>query len=238
MLVKKYKVYCSDEAKFVSGWSEGEPTVCYNNNTHTIDDSKTAMVDIQTPVDVRIVQSSAGTDGDLYRLLPHSFVAQPNSTTVYDINIPIDCNLFAVHMSGRKENIGDIWSSCINRDTKIGFVLEPSTGNTIKITPDNLDGIRIGYHLSFDDGKTYNMVVSKTSDSVTIDGDVDVKAGDTAMMCYFMVYQKEILFVGMFTMGSSIIGSSRLPKESTKSIIYINKSVLPKRVEINLEITF
>lgn len=47
--VFKYRVWCETEGKYVEGWFEEEPTTCPNNNTHTIDTSKTSIVeDIST----------------------------------------------------------------------------------------------------------------------------------------------------------------------------------------------
>jgi hypothetical protein len=35
--ITNYKIYCTTEAKFVTGWGTAAPTVCYNNNTHSVD---------------------------------------------------------------------------------------------------------------------------------------------------------------------------------------------------------
>ena len=50
--VKKWKVFCNNEAQYVTGFlneSEFEPTTCFNNNTHTIDTSKTELLEIIEP---------------------------------------------------------------------------------------------------------------------------------------------------------------------------------------------
>lgn len=41
----KYKVYCNTESAWTYVWSETEPTVCPNNNGHSIDISKTTIID-------------------------------------------------------------------------------------------------------------------------------------------------------------------------------------------------
>lgn len=45
-LINKYRVYCQTEAAYVYGWYQTAPTVCPNNNTHTIDLNATVIVDI------------------------------------------------------------------------------------------------------------------------------------------------------------------------------------------------
>jgi len=43
--VNKYSIYCETEADTVYMWSENEPTVCPNNNGHTIDTDSISIVD-------------------------------------------------------------------------------------------------------------------------------------------------------------------------------------------------
>lgn len=46
----KYKVWCVVENIYVSVWGENEPTVCPNNNTHSIDSNKTQIIDQQLDI--------------------------------------------------------------------------------------------------------------------------------------------------------------------------------------------
>jgi hypothetical protein len=43
--VNKYSIYCNTEAATVHVWAESEPTVCPNNNGHTIDTESISIVD-------------------------------------------------------------------------------------------------------------------------------------------------------------------------------------------------
>lgn len=47
--VKRWRVYCNNESIYVDGYLErsfGMPTTCFNNNTHTIDTSKTKLIEL------------------------------------------------------------------------------------------------------------------------------------------------------------------------------------------------
>ncbi len=49
MSIFKWKVYCTDEDEYMTGFleeSEGNPTVCFNNNTHSIDSTLTKKLEI------------------------------------------------------------------------------------------------------------------------------------------------------------------------------------------------
>lgn len=34
--INKWQIYCNDESAWISGWLENRPTVCFNNNTHSV----------------------------------------------------------------------------------------------------------------------------------------------------------------------------------------------------------
>ena len=44
MDIHQYRIWCNTESTFVTTWSESEPTVCPNNNTHEIDQIKTSII--------------------------------------------------------------------------------------------------------------------------------------------------------------------------------------------------
>lgn len=48
-----YKIWCTTENQFVETWAETEPIVCPNNNEHTIDTSKTQIIQMVMDEEVR-----------------------------------------------------------------------------------------------------------------------------------------------------------------------------------------
>ena len=46
-IVNKYRIWCITETANVYGWAESEPITCPNNTSHSIDTSKTAIVETQ-----------------------------------------------------------------------------------------------------------------------------------------------------------------------------------------------
>ena len=46
--VNKYRVFCDTDEKYVEVWAETEPTTCPENNGHSIDTSKTVIVETLT----------------------------------------------------------------------------------------------------------------------------------------------------------------------------------------------
>ena len=237
MSVKKYKVYCNDEAAFVTGWSESEPTTCYNNNTHIIDTDKTAMIDIQNSTNVRILQTHDSTeDIDNYYLYSKIFTIDPNETKDLMIDLDIDYNLYSVSIATKKENTGDRWSSYINKNTLIGVVAETSSGTSIKMAESSVEVVKPGYYVHLS-GVDY-MVIDKTIDTIILKNPIDVTIGDLVYMTFYMVYRQNIMDFGVRRFGDSIIGSFKIPKEYQMGVTYENNSSSTKTIVVESEMTF
>jgi hypothetical protein len=75
--VKHWKIYCNTDAKYVQGFldnEQGEPTVCFQNNTHSINTTKTELLEIilsnHTPI-VNKWKITCDTEStDVYGFLP------------------------------------------------------------------------------------------------------------------------------------------------------------------------
>ena len=239
MSVKKYRVFCNNESTHVIGWSETEPITCFNDNTHVIDTNQTSIVDIQSATGVRVLQTYDNTvDPDSYFLYTKEHTINPNSTVNLPIEIDIDANIFAVNIHTAHENIGDLWSSYINKDTVIGVAPTTITGTEIKMSEDTVAVIKPGYYLSYDNGTTYNKVIAKTTNAVTMKENVIVDAGNPIMMTYFLVHNKKIMTAGKDVLGSTILGSFRILKDYNVGLIYTNNSSTTKKIIIEVEITF
>ena len=46
--IYKWRIWCNTDNKWVEGWSEIAPTTCFENNTHTIDSTKTSIIETIT----------------------------------------------------------------------------------------------------------------------------------------------------------------------------------------------
>ncbi len=238
MSVKKYRVYCNDEATTVTGWLQTEPTTCFNNNTHTIDTDQTTMLDVQAPASISLNQVPSVEDQSSYYLHHMDFTVDAKETVNVPIVLDVDSNMFAVYIDTRKENIGDVWSTYINKDTPIGVVAESVTDSTeIKMAEASVAYAKPGYYISFD-GIEYVRIIGRTTDTITLKSAVTVNAGTPVLLTYYMVYNKKIIVHGEMVMGNTIIGSFKVPKEYTAGIRYTNNTNSRKTVALDVETTF
>lgn len=235
MSVKKYRVFCLNESIFVTGWSKTEPTTCFNNNTHSIDPNQTSLVDIEENK-VRILQTyDSPTEGDSYYLYSNLHIINPNDEVIIPINLEIESNLFSVTINTKLDNIGDEWSSYINKDTPIGTVTANSTGNIVSIS--STENVKPGFYITYDGINEYR-VISKTDTTVTHNDNVNVSTGDVVKLTYYMVYKKKILNKGTETLGNNIIGSTKIPSTYNAGIVYKNNSNQQKKISVSVETTF
>jgi hypothetical protein len=236
--VKKYRIYCNDEAITVNGWSETEPVSCFNNNTHTIDTNQTSLLDVTTTrVSIEQTHSDVNDQDSYYLHNVYAYVG-PNEVKTIPIDFGVDVNMFDVQLHTNKSHIGDTWSSHINKDTVIGIVTVTDTNtNVITMLDTSIIYIKVGHFVNINDNG-YMRVLSKTDTTITIDQSLDVTSGDIVTVTYFMIYNKKILVAGIQSMGSGIIGSFKIPVSYDIGVTYNNTTKMTKPIVMDIETTF
>jgi hypothetical protein len=232
MPVKKYRVYCNDESTFVTGWSESEPSTCYNNNTHTIDTNKTAVTDFNLD-EVAIIQTEPNIKNTFF-LESVTDLIDAGQTKDIDIPTDVDFYLYGVHLNLFQPNIGDLFSVWVNKDTVIGLTTGSSTGNTISVDQTSVDNAVLGYYLKF--GTEYYKIINKDTTTITLNGTPTVSSGVPVMMTYFMIFKKVIRTTYM-KLGFSLLGAKKMLSEWTAGVTYENTSQSRKEFNIDLETT-
>jgi len=48
--INKWQIYCNDESDWISGWLEERPTVCFNNNTHSVNALSAQLLEDQATI--------------------------------------------------------------------------------------------------------------------------------------------------------------------------------------------
>lgn len=235
-LVKKYNVYCEDEAKYVSGWSETEPTTCFNNNTHVITTNLTSIVDIQLN-SFKIDQSpSTETHPDKYHIFSFQHTIDPNSTTVLPFTFDVDINLFSVTINCRQDSIGDKFDGHVNKDTVIGTFAETITSNEFKVSSTVVQYASKGMFVNID-GKQHMITnVDVDNEKVSVNSSVSVTSGNPFMMTYYMMKNK-IIFKQVERYGDEVIGSFTIKNTDVCGITYYNNSPITKHIEVDVHVT-
>lgn len=239
MVVKKYKVYCNTELIHVDVWSETQPTTCPNNNTHTIDDNKTAIIDIVLN-EVTIKQTHQnGEPQDHYRLFTYYATVGPNEIKEIDLRNLIDVNMFAVDIITSDNSIGDTYDVHVDKNTLIGGITQSSNTKILNVSQTVIQYSKIGFYISVNQINQYMITdIDIVNNTIEIECDIITTIGDPVYLTYFMIKDRKITFTGTYPMGSSIIGSARILKTQKGAITYMNNSSSTKKIIVNIETTF
>ena len=62
----KYRIYCITEKKWVNGWGTSEPSECYNNNEHTVNENSCQLVEYDS---VEYVRDESSLDNTSVKIL-------------------------------------------------------------------------------------------------------------------------------------------------------------------------
>jgi hypothetical protein len=243
--VHKWKIHCSTEGAWQEVWSPDEPTVCPNNNSHTvtassayivqsIDEAKVQINEEETPV------GSAPTGG-YYRLFSRSFDCPPNSTTTDSFVFEYPVAIIAGFMNTSLTMKGDIISIDCGKDTTIGaLTADVTTGDTvINVSSTVTANVKRGRHVRFIDGGTvtdYHLVVGVDSAAGTItlaSGGCShsLTAATPTLIQMTIKYAEnvELSEPGMYTIGTNKIGASYVPAGIVLTLTYVNNSADEKR---------
>jgi hypothetical protein len=246
MSLAKYKVYCNDEAKYVNGWSEGEPTTCFNDNTHVIDTDKTAIIELVNAHSVSpygegkvmIEQTTKPTSQSFYVITNNYLI--PAATSV-EVSIPIlfDCDMYNVQMmTDMTHNKGDTFDAYMNKNTLVGGVIAPCTNDSIlKVSSTVVATIKAGYYIRIGVQEQYYQVIANDGvDSITVDGIMSANPGDLVYLTYFMMKDKQM--GNLETLGETIFNPFPLVKGTMGGVLYHNSSGYSKNLSVNVYITF
>lgn len=120
--VKHYRIYCTTEASFQYVWSTTAPTVCPNNNTHTVDTSSITVVETISSNIVKVQEEFGRNTGGRFGALTVRIDAVKNATTTKDCIWPIPISALSVRFVLTSIHEGDFLSIIVSPDTIIGNI--------------------------------------------------------------------------------------------------------------------
>jgi hypothetical protein len=120
--VNQYKIYCETEAQYVTGWSTSSPTVCYNNNTHTVNANSVQLLDTVNTAIVSIKEDKLDIGRNTMVASASMLDVAPNSTVVTYYTFPISVSMYSFSFVTDSTNKGDELSIYANEDTTLGLI--------------------------------------------------------------------------------------------------------------------
>lgn len=151
--IYKYRVYCNSDTRYETAWGETEPLTCPVNTNHTIDRSKTVIIDTITQSIVQIKDEDIATGGN-YQCATILLEAPPHTTTTKDVSWPYPVSVFSITFNTSPDHEGTILNSIAAPDATIGAIVAPlpANCNTVYASSTVFNYISIGFHMKVTDG--------------------------------------------------------------------------------------
>lgn len=171
----KYRIYCVTEGQYFYSWLEDTPSVCPNNNAHTIDSLKTTIVESISENEIEIKEEYIDT-GRNFRCATFEIEADSQAEGNITFSFPFPISIIAGRSS--YQNNDDEVSLNVSEDTIIGAITSSaSVGNKTLAVPSTVtDNVVVGdiVHIVEGGADEYHYVTAIETGQITIhDGGSD-----------------------------------------------------------------
>ena len=243
--IYKWRVFCTTTSTYQFVWAEDEPTTCPTDTSHTIDPSKSVIVEVREENTVKIKEENTPTGGN-FRAETVAFDIPANSTVSQDFSWKCGINVLELNFYPRNEEVGNIIDIEFGPDTITGNITsDVAIGDTIiNVSTTVIENVYVGYHLKLFDGVNTDdlgMVISvdKVNNTVTMDV-AATKAFSAASPTYiqqtvYLTKQFEISNAWRYALGESKIGGNYIPANLTTRVRYQNNTINNVRFVATLE---
>jgi hypothetical protein len=245
--VYQYRVYCNTEAAYVYVWGTTGPTVCPNNNTHSINTSLTAIVN--TVSTNTVVASEDSKDG--YFETSHIIMTIPSGTPgniiPNDVSWPMNVLLWKTIITPTSDMIGDSISVVASPETTIGVLTSPigigATGAAVlNVSATVISNIWRGFRVNLFDGVNKNVLgrctdVNKVNNTITVEiaNTNGFAAGAYVQIGVFVIKEIFITDTAIIDIGTKGFKGKTINAGVKLRVLYTNNSGTAKTLRWRIE---
>jgi len=173
--IYKFRVWCNTEQKFVEGWLEQTPTVCFNNCDHSIDTDKTSIIESKedNTVSAFIKEEDIPTGGHFQCTTQH--IQIPNTIGWHETtkSWPYPISMLAAQYIVSEANFGDEIEFSVGPKTVIGLIAKDiyAGENQIYVSSTVIQNAFVGCWICMCDGVNqfdFGRVLAIDEDSQTL----------------------------------------------------------------------
>lgn len=150
--IYNWEFTCVDESTLVYDWSTTVPTVCPNNNTHTIDVTHASVVE---SIVSNIYKTEENTTGDFETTHIKMDIPSgtPGDVTEHDVTWPMNILLWITDLTPTSDMIEDEITVMAAPETQVGAITGlVNIGDTVlNVDPGIFNYIKRGYLITLDD---------------------------------------------------------------------------------------
>lgn len=246
--VIKWKVYCATELAYVEGYTNGDmgtPTKCFNNNSHVA----TLPEKLEHIENEKVLINEESVPGQgCFKSESIKLSMAPNQVLVFDKTWPFDISPLAVTALCNEKHSGDSLQVDVSPNRTIGVLTaDCNIGDTeITVSSTVIQYIKTGFLCKITDGVN----ISDLGLVINVDYKLNQISVETPLTSAFLAssptyINMSVRFLGPhdlggrpFTIGSTKIGASFVPKNEIVRMTYTNKSPSYKDLYILLEFLY
>ena len=153
-LIKQYRVYCVEEAKYITFWDMVAPTQCPNvHGDRTIDHAKTVILRSIEQNETTVKEPTTGQFQAMSRIIDIP-ACSPGDVVCIDLDWPMDISIWNSTIRPIDSMLGDQLCLIYDPDQSIGTLTDDAlVGDTIlHVSESVLSIISLGYELTLDNG--------------------------------------------------------------------------------------
>lgn len=239
-ILNQYRVYCIDEAIFVTGWLPDPQvcTQCFNNTSHTVNPNSISIIDTISPNTTLISTQTHGETNGNYRREGRvmNIAAGPNVITSQTTTFKYDIGILAFIISIGQDNIGDQFDVLVMpiNNSPIGLLAaNVTTGQTvIPIPVTTIIYLQVGFKLTLQSATTGILEeedeiisINTTNNTITLQTGITSAFSTGDYISFVMTRCKNVY---LNTPGNERVGdflrSSIFPKTMQAQLRYKNNS--------------
>jgi hypothetical protein len=243
-----WRVWCTTDSAYKYTWAEEEPTTCPENIAHSVDSSKTTILDIVDPGVVKIQEENTPTGGN-FKTETRKMSVTANSTDTADYTFDIPIAVYSIYFITTSDHEGDELKLAIAPDTTIGVITSDvnSAETEISVNSTVTDNTEVGFNVKITDGTNTDdlgrvLAIDKTNGTITVQ-----TATTNSFLAATPTYIQQTLCrvenyeIGPpweYSIGASKIGGSYVPANTVVRVIYTNNGNTDIDIVFRLEYTF
>lgn len=146
-----WRIYCITEGTFVNGYlpTGTNCTVCFNNNTHTVNNSSISLINTVSPNTTLIATQEPGITNGIFKHKRKKISCAANTITSQFTTFQFIINILSLDIAISTDNIGDMFELIVSTPTPIGVLTADVTANdtVISLPVSVMPYFQIGYQL-------------------------------------------------------------------------------------------
>jgi hypothetical protein len=239
--VNKYRIYCNTESKWVETWAESEPTICPNNNGHTVNANSVQKLDSVSSqkviIEEEIINVGVTATGGNYGCNSVVLGVSSADTIIYeDVSHPYPVGLMAANFYTEESMRGDCLEIIISPDTIIGAITENvdiGVTKTFSVSQTVIDNIKPGYLVGLFNGVNRESMgkcssIDTLNNKITVTHALSDNNFSAASPTYVEIGIKMAAIEcgppQKFQLGMNSIGASHLEPNTTIRGVYHNRT--------------